>query len=94
VESEVRFTLDRALCYSLCSAHALQRVEVDYSTDRVRVLLPHSSVAEWADSDQVSIAGDGPVQVLVEKDFRCLHGTDRWDPDAWPDPLAEQFQEA
>jgi len=42
----------------------------------------------------VSIAGDGPVQVLVEKDFRCLHGTDRWDPDAWPDPLAEQFQEA
>ena len=26
VEAEVRFTLDRALCYSVCSAQAFQRI--------------------------------------------------------------------
>ena len=90
VESEVRFSADRALSYSVSSAQGLDNVEVEYAADCVRVVLPHACVLAWADSDLVSIASAGRVQVLVEKDFQCLHGPDRWDPDAWPNPLAEQ----
>ena len=90
VDAEVRFTADRALSYSVSSAQGLENVEVEYAADCVRVVLPRACVLAWAESDLVSIAGQGRIQVLVEKDFQCLHGRERWDPDAWPNPLAEQ----
>ena len=89
VEAEVRFTADRALYYCVTSTQAQKIIQVEYTADCVRVLLPGPCVLAWAESDQVSIAGHGLVEVLVEKDFQCLHGPDRWDPDAWPNPLAE-----
>jgi hypothetical protein len=90
VEAEVRFTADRALRYSVTSRQGLEEIEVEYTADCVRVLLPAPCVLAWAESDEVTIAGYGLVRVLVEKDFQCLHGPDRWDPDAWPNPRAEQ----
>jgi hypothetical protein len=90
VEAEVRFTADRALQYSVNSAQGLETIEVEYAADCVRVLLPYACVSAWAESDEVAIVGHGQVRVLVEKDFQCLHGRDRRDPDAWPNPLAEQ----
>jgi hypothetical protein len=90
VEAEVRFTADRALYYSVTSTQGLENIEVEYTADCVRVLLPGPCVLAWAESEQVSIAGYGRVQVLVEKDFECLHDPDRRDPDAWPNPLAKQ----
>jgi hypothetical protein len=63
---------------------------VEYSNDCVLALLPRSIVAEWADSDQVTIEGEGRVRVLVEKDFQCLHGIVERDPDAWPNPMARE----
>jgi hypothetical protein len=82
VEDEVRFTADRALHYSVASNKALKNIKVEYAADCLRVLLPAPSVLAWAESDQVCIAnhggaGHGRVQVLVEKDFPCLHGSDR-----------------
>jgi hypothetical protein len=90
VDAEIRFTSDRALYYSVASAQGLENVEVEYAADCVRVVLPRACVLAWADSDLVSIAGEGRIRVLVEKDFQCLHGPNRWDADAWPNPLAEQ----
>ena len=90
VEDEVRFTADRALYYSVATTKTLQNIEVDYAADCLRVLLPVPCVLAWAESDQVSIECHGRVEVLVEKDFRCLHSPDRRDTDAWPNPLTEQ----
>jgi hypothetical protein len=70
VDAEVRFTADRALCYFVASTESLEDIEVEYTADCVRVFLPGPWVLAWADSDQVSIAGRGRVQVLVEKDFQ------------------------
>jgi len=89
VEAEVRFTADRALHYSVTSRQGLEEIEVEYAADCVRVLLPAPCVLAWAESDEVTIAGHGRVRVLVEKDFQCLHGPERWDRDAWPNPRAE-----
>ena len=89
VEAEVRFAADRALYYSVTSTQDLESVQVEYTADCVRVLLPGPCVLAWAESDQVSIASQGLVQVLVEKDFQCLHGGDERDPAAYPNPIQE-----
>jgi len=76
VEDEVRFSPDRALHYSVASTKTLENIEVEYAADCLRVLLPAPCISAWAESDEVSIAGHGRVQVLVEKDFPCLHRPD------------------
>jgi hypothetical protein len=70
VDAEVRFTADRAVRYFVAGTQSLEDIEVEYTTDCVRVFLPGPWVLAWADSDQVSIAGRGRVQVLVEKDVQ------------------------
>ncbi len=77
VEDEVRFSADRALHYSVASNKALENIKVEYAADCLRVLLPAPSVLAWAESEEVSIASHGRVEVLVEKDVPCLHGSDR-----------------
>jgi hypothetical protein len=63
---------------------------VDYLDDTVFVVLPTPVVTQWATSEQVSIEGprNSGVQILVEKDFQCLHKPSERDPDAYPNPLA------
>ena|SRR5690349_95300 len=94
VEAELRFAPDQALRYAVYSTPAAESTSVDYSPAGVRILLPLRCVQAWAASDQVSIEDFGKVHLLVEKDFQCLHGPERRDPDAFANPLAEQHQEA
>jgi hypothetical protein len=63
----------------------------------MRIALPQASVTRWAATGDVGISGDcafdGQVlQVLVEKDFQCVHT--KPDPDAFPNPLRETGDEA
>ena len=67
VDAEVRVTADRELCYFVASTQSLEDIELEYTDDCGRVFLPGPWVLAWADSDQVSIAGHGRVQVVVEK---------------------------
>jgi hypothetical protein len=49
---------------------------------------------KWASTDQVGIEGRQPVdnetslQILIEKDFACIDGTDEENADTFPNPLA------
>jgi hypothetical protein len=90
VESAIRFPTARELCYAVASLPFAAEVSVDYIDDSIFVSLPSAAVMEWAGSDQVSIEGprNSEVQVLVEKDFQCLHKPEERDPDAYPNPLA------
>ena len=49
---------------------------------------------EWIESDQVSIEAlaQASVQLLIEKDFQCLHKSDEQDPDAYANPLADTLE--
>jgi hypothetical protein len=53
-------------------------------------MLPRAVATAWAESSQVSLEGSGGVgvQILVEKDFQCLHKPGERDRDAYPHPLA------
>jgi hypothetical protein len=90
VESAIRFPMGRELCYSVASLPYATEVSVDYLDDSIFVALPSPVVTEWAGSGRVTIEGppDSGVQILVEKDFQCLHKPSERDPDAFPNPLA------
>ena len=90
VECAIRFPMGRELCYCVASLPDATEVSVDYLYDSIFVVLPSPVVAAWAGSRQVSVEGprNAGVEVLVEKDFQCLHKPKERDPDAYPNPLA------
>ncbi|MGA3017432.1 MAG: hypothetical protein ABSF62_09970 [Bryobacteraceae bacterium] len=90
VECAVRFPGGRTLTYSLASSPDAAEVGVDYEGDCICVVLPRAIESAWAASSQVAIEGSGNsgVQILVEKDFQCLHKPAERDPEAYPNPLA------
>jgi hypothetical protein len=60
------------------------------------VVLPRAVGRDWAEADQVGIeveviAGSQgrPLRLLIEKDFKCLHGGSETIPDAYPNPAAD-----
>jgi hypothetical protein len=90
VECAIRFPTGRALTYSVASLPYASEVSADYEGDSILVVFPRAAVTEWAGSSQVSIEGprNSGVEILVEKDFQCLHKPSERDPDAYPNPLA------
>jgi hypothetical protein len=56
--------------------------------------LPSSEVQYWAGSDDVSIESEVAgshgtrIQLLIEKDFQCLHGSPTGQEDCFPNPQA------
>jgi hypothetical protein len=90
VESAIRFPMGRELCYCVANLPDATEVSVDYLYDTIFVVLPSSVVTAWAESKQVTIEGrsNSGIEILVEKDFQCLHKPEERDPDCYPNPLA------
>ena len=95
VESAIRFPLGRTLSYSVATSPDAAEVSVNYAGDCICVELPRSVETAWAESSQVTIEGPGnaAVQILVEKDFQCLHKPGHQDPDAYPNPFAAGIEQ-
>jgi hypothetical protein len=76
----------QALVYRLSPDAAAMGVA--FNEGALIVGLPAETVAAWAESEQVGIAGAvGPVEVLIEKDWRCLDAKDpRDNEDTFPHP--------
>jgi hypothetical protein len=90
VERTVHFAGGQALQYVVTGSAAVPGPQAVYSGDTIRVILPERRLRAWAASDEVGIEGeDGPIRILVEKDFQCLHRDAATEPDAFPNPLSE-----
>lgn len=91
VESSLQFASGGSLTYSLASSEEAGQVHANFDGAEIRVTLPFSAMAAWADGDQVGISGPPgqPSVLLIEKDFQCLHKPGAQDPEAYPNPLAE-----
>lgn len=88
VESAIRFSQDHVLNYSVSVSADAEGVSVYYRDGSICVFLPRKIATAWAANDEVTIeAFDSGVQILVEKDFQCLHRAAE-DPDGYPHPLA------
>ena len=59
----------------------------------ILVLVPSAAVREWATGDEVGLEAfqpngvQGDLQILIEKDFACLNGTEEQNADTFPNPL-------
>jgi hypothetical protein len=95
VRGRVRFAGSNTFEYILESSPATVRPEAHISNNVLTVRVPKMDVAQWADSDRISIEAeqvldDGDrLSILVEKDFHCLSPRDGEDEsDMYPHPKA------
>jgi hypothetical protein len=84
---------DAKLTYTLQHSPAGPDIRVEYLPQRVTVVLSTQSAMQWASGNEVGVYGssetcNGPLQLLVEKDFACLDGDNPHDEDAFPNPNA------
>ena len=67
-----------------------------YDISGVNLIVPRTLAQAWAGSDRPNISAEQPLengrtlQILVEKDFQCIHKTTDQDTDAFPNPLASK----
>ncbi|HVY93912.1 MAG TPA: hypothetical protein VHA14_14225 [Bryobacteraceae bacterium] len=87
VERTVHFREGRILRYIVAPEAGAASPRAAFGADAIRVALPAARLSAWAASDEVGIEGnDGPLRILVEKDFQCLHRDNAAEPDAFPNP--------
>jgi len=89
VESFIEFAPGRSLVYLLESSFRAKAVTANFVGHTIRVIVPMQVMTDWIENGQVSIEAlsQSGVQLLIEKDFQCLHKSGEQDPDAYPHPL-------
>jgi hypothetical protein len=86
--------LEETFHYILESSRAVSSPQAHLKKNGLVVQLPVEAVSRWAAGDEVGMeailpAGDrGRLQVLVEKDFACLNGSEEQNAGTFPNPLA------
>jgi hypothetical protein len=84
-----------ALVYRIASAE-IGQIAAEFSGGALIVRLPIRDAKRWADGEEIGIeaeiaAMDGDrVQILVEKDFQCLHGSAAAQEDCFPNQQAAE----
>jgi hypothetical protein len=85
---------DETFDYVLESTAAVSSPRATVTARGIIVQVPSGEVMKWASTDQVGIEGrqqvdnETSLQILIEKDFACIDGTDEENADTFPNPLA------
>jgi hypothetical protein len=89
VESHIEFTPGHSLAYLIEGSPNAEAMSATFDGHAIRVTIPMHEMTDWAESDQVGIEArsQSGVQLLLEKDFKCLHRSVEQEPDAYPHPL-------
>jgi hypothetical protein len=89
VESLIEFSPGQRLVYLLEGSFHAKALSAAFNGRAIRVTVPVQVMAEWAESDQVSMEATSSegLQLLIEKDFQCLHGRGEQDLDAYVRPM-------
>jgi hypothetical protein len=89
VESLIEFAPGQSLAYLVESSPSVGTMSAAFDGRTIKVTIPMQQVNQWAESDQVGLEARSQtgVQLLVEKDFQCLHRSVEQQPDAYPNPL-------
>ena len=90
VESHLEFAPGISLAYAVEGSTQADALSASFDGHAILMAVPSTLLKEWAEGDQVSIEGASQtrMQLLIEKDFQCLHKPGQRDPDAYPNPLA------
>ncbi len=80
------------LTYALQRDTSVSKLTVQYTQNRVAILLSTDQANAWCITDQVGIAEEislgslGSLALLIEKDFACLDRSDEDNEDTFPNP--------
>jgi hypothetical protein len=94
VEEHICFGPGQTLTYRLETSSLDRKSGAAYNGRELVVHLPTRAAADWASGDQVGIEVSQPaadrqsLQILIEKDFACLNGTEDQNADTFDNPLA------
>lgn len=87
IESSVEFAGGQRLNYGLRSAAEVTEPRASFLDGLIEIAVPQASVRPWAESSEVAItAASGPLLILIEKDFQCLHKDEEANAGAYPNP--------
>lgn len=94
LEETIHFAPDPAatFTYALRREPSVNTTTVQYTQNRVSILIPADQVNEWGVTNQVGIAAGislgslGSLGLLIEKDFACLDRSDEDNEDTFPNP--------
>ena len=95
VEDSTQFAPGVRFAYTIETSSNLPAPQATYQDHWLRVQVPASLASEWYTTDEVAITAqqsvepDTTLSLLIEKDYQCLHGGEKRDPDAFPNPLEE-----
>jgi hypothetical protein len=96
IEETIHFSSEPGakLTYALQSTSNGTMTEVRYSSQEITVLLSEDHMQEWNDANQVGvytsvdIGPEGPLDLIVEKDFACLDRSGEENQDTFVNPHA------
>lgn len=93
IEETIQFTQENhaKLTYALESSLEQHAMSVRYGPQEVTVIISSEEARRWSAGDQVGLyldcrAGEGVLELMVEKDFACLDGKDADNEDTFPNP--------
>ena len=92
VEETVEFGPGASFCYILESGSKITTPRALFQNGELRVQVSCAALKEWVTTDQVGISGEQPqatgkpLSILIEKDFKCMHGEED-NTNAYPNPL-------
>lgn len=95
IEQTIQFGPLTRLTYGITTSENFT-ISSTYDSSCIQVKVPRTLAQDWATSDRVDISAEQPVgsdntlQILIEKDFQCLHKDTDTNPDAYPNPLASK----
>jgi len=97
VEAWVEFGAASHLTYRLLAEERSGSLHAAFREGVIEVSVPKGVALAWAHGDDVSLQSDqdtgsgARLTILVEKDFQCLHRTER-EPDAYPNPEGDAIE--
>jgi hypothetical protein len=96
IAETIRFTAqeEAKLTYALEHAAAEEPISARYQPQEVTVVLSTQRARSWAEGDEVGVCGtvrfgSDELELIVEKDFACLDGTDEDNKDTFANPKNE-----
>lgn len=99
IEDAVEFGPVSKFSYSMTAVED-STLSSSYNSDRIQVKVPRHLAQDWTRTDRVAISAEQSLennkvlQILVEKDFQCIHKTAGANADAYPNPLASKPESA
>jgi hypothetical protein len=98
IEEAIEFGPGARLAFSLESQSGVDTPQALFEDSWIRIQIPTTRAENWVTSDLVGVAAEQPLgagkhlSIMIEKDFKCMHGPVPEDPDAYPNPLAATEQ--